>query len=344
MEKTSWRGLAASLMLALGASIALVGCGGGGGDGPAPPPDVPPADVTLDYGVYNDTTVTIGVPVAVVPQMTGLNGHAPTCTVSSGTLPEGMMLRSDCTLLGTAQGTAEGESRFTVALTVPGYAATATANVAVDTRFARIDYTGLPPALGFFTTLTWDLPIDATVASVDGFPLSSVDGYQVVSGTLPVGLLLDAATGRIAGTPTQADQPMQAIVIQATAHTASGDYVVFAPLNLGVGSVYENALSMVYYTPGPAKVGVFYSMAPTFVGARFPIGEYTANFSSSIDPQDGCTQQFPAMGLALDVWTGAISGTPTSSGTFCTMVNVQLTHSDEAYAYVQAIVQVTIDP
>ncbi|MGH9643124.1 MAG: putative Ig domain-containing protein, partial [Terriglobales bacterium] len=118
--------------------------------------------------------------------------------------------------------------------------------------------------------------------------------FSIIGGTLPPGLSLNSSTGAIAGAPSTAGTynfTAKVVDSQGNAAMASCSIVVSAPtLTLSCPA-------------GAAQVGVAYSSALTAAGGQPP---YTFSIT---------TGTLPA-GLTLNPSTGAITGTPTTSGTF----------------------------
>ena len=80
--------LAATLVLVLAAC-------GGGGEGEGGRSET--LTVSLDY----TSNALLLRPSTITPVITGLAGHAPNCTLVSGTIPAGMALNSNCSITGT---------------------------------------------------------------------------------------------------------------------------------------------------------------------------------------------------------------------------------------------------
>src|SRR5208282_1482978 len=117
--------------------------------------------------------------------------------------------------------------------------------------------------------------------------------FSIVSGSLPPGLTLNTSTGAITGTPTTAGTynfTAQVVDSQGNTATSSCSIVVSPALTLSCPT-------------GMAQVGVAYSSALVASGGVAP---YTFSIiSGSLPP-----------GLTLNTSTGAITGTPTTVGTY----------------------------
>ncbi len=116
--------------------------------------------------------------------------------------------------------------------------------------------------------------------------------WTVTAGSLPAGVTL-SSTGLLAGTPTTA-----------------GSYTFTVQVSDASGSTASRSLTLtiaaaptISFAPAAGEVSVAYSQQPTLTGGTAPISwSITAG-------------SLPA-GLSISPTTGAISGTPTASGTF----------------------------
>src|ERR1039458_10238999 len=133
----------------------------------------------------------------------------------------------------------------------------------------------------------------ALVASGGNTPYT----FSIISGSLPPGLTLNPTNGVISGTPTTAGTfPYVAQVVDASGRTTDttilGCGITITPPPLGL-----------LCAGGTGQVGAPYSSALVASGGTAP---YTLSIiSGSLPP-----------GLTLDTTTGAITGTPTTAGTF----------------------------
>jgi uncharacterized repeat protein (TIGR02543 family) len=129
----------------------------------------------------------------------------------------------------------------------------------------------------------------------------------VTSTPLPSGLDLDASTGAVTGTPTASGS----FPVTLTATNASGDDTLDVTLTI---SPAPAAPSITGPATASGKVGVALAYTPAVTG--YPAPTVTST------PLPG--------GLALDAATGAITGTPTASGSFpVTLTATNASDSDE---------------
>jgi large repetitive protein len=220
--------------------------------------------------------------------LTASGGTAPlTWTVTSGSLPAGVILSADGNLTGTP--TATGTFSFTVKATdANGQSAT--------------QATSLTIATGVSTTFS--APPATVVGALYSFTLTATGGttpytWSVNSGTLPPGITLSSA-GVLSGTPTTTGSftfSVNVIDKNGGISTASITLVV----GTGVGLTF---------TPPPnGQVAVAYSDTLTATGGTKP---YTWSVSAGSLPT----------GITLGASTGVLGGTPTTAGTFAFTVKV----------------------
>ncbi|QOY85277.1 Ig domain-containing protein [Paludibaculum fermentans] len=154
----------------------------------------------------------------------------------------------------------------------------------------------------------------ATLAT-SGF--GSAPTWSIVQGALPAGLVLNPATGDITGTPTQ-----------------EGSYPFQVSATAGNQIAGPKALSIIIGVPGldftpdilpGGTIGVPYSQIFSPSGGT---GGYVFSLTSGTIP--------PGLGLSVD---GAVSGTPTTSGTFKFVV--RLTSSN---LVIERLVSLYVDP
>jgi hypothetical protein len=193
---TSHRSCAvAPLLLCVGIlAVFLQGCTGNtsrnspGGTPQGPSSNTPP-EITSPPSL---TSGTIGVPYSAT--LTAAGGTAPyTWSITAGALPAGLTLSASGLLSGTA--TATGTFSFTVKV----------ADAAAQTATAPLHITIVPAGLAITTTAlpngALGVAYAATLAASGGTPPYT---WSLTSGVLPAVLSLNASTGAITGTPTQA--------------------------------------------------------------------------------------------------------------------------------------------
>jgi RHS repeat-associated protein len=228
-------------------------------------------------------TVTGGQPFDYVFAATG--APAPDFIVSSGTLPDGLLLDS---LTGELSGTPTTPGVFTFTIEAVSAAGEA------FSPSLTIDVAGVAPV---FTAVS---PPQAALGqpfyyffAATGTPTPS---FAVATGALPAGLTLDTASGELSGTPTTA----AAFTFTITAANGVAPDALSPPLTIIVAAAAT--LDFVADTPHvPATVGAPYTY--TFAAIGWPPPTYS-DFSS-LPP-----------GLSIDPVTGVVSGRPTTAGSY----------------------------
>lgn len=242
--------------------------------------------------VVNPATISgAAVGAAYSQTFTGSGGTAPyTFAISAGTLPAGLSLNGTTGAL-TGTPTAAGTFNFTVRATDAGnFSGTRAYSLAVAPPTIAVAPATLPNgavAAAYSQTVT---------ASGGIAPYS----YAVTAGALPAGLTL-SGTGTLAGTPT-AGGSFNFTVTATGASTGAG-----APHTGSLAyalSIAPPTVSLPATTLPNATQGLAYSagLAPASGG--------TAPYTYAI-----ISGALPA-GVSLNASTGALSGTPTDSGTF----------------------------
>ncbi len=232
-----------------------------------------------------------------------------TWSVTIGNLPAGLSLNTSTgAITGTPTGPFVGTTSFTVMATdseSPTKSATASLSIAISAPTLTVTTTSLTGGtLG--TAYSQGLTATGGVA-----PYS----WAVTIGSLPTGLTLNTSTGQITGTPT-------------------GN--VTGPINFGVTvtdsetpttQASEANLSITITAP---PLSVTTSSLPTGVVQSAYTGA-TLQATGGVSPYSWAvtTGTLPA-GLSLNSSTGAISGTPTTSGT--SPITVTVTDSESPNA------------
>jgi len=224
---------------------------------------------------------TVNVAYNQTLQATG--GTMPyTWAIASGSLPAGLSLVASTGAI-TGTPTAAGTSNFTARVT-DNVSATATQALSIVINAAPSITTSSLPAD------TVNVAYNQTLAAAGGTsPLT----WAISSGSLPTGLSIVAGTGAITGTPT-----------------ASGTSSFTARVTDNVGATATKALSIVV------------NAAPSITTSSLPNGSVGVAYNQTMAATGGTSPltwaissgSLPA-GLSLVASTGAVTGTPTTSGT-----------------------------
>ncbi len=250
-----------------------------------------PMSIVINAGPTITTTSLpageVGVTYSATLAETG--GTAPfNWTVTSGSLPNGLTLNASTGAI-TGSPTATGSSSFTVTLKDADNITT-TANLSITVSGVTVTTTTLP---------------SGTIGTAYNASLSASGGTGpytwTLSGSLPAGLSLSTA-GAITGTPTTAGTS----TFSVTAKDSLGSPSPAANLSITIVS----ALTITTTSPLPAGVvNVAYSQTLQATGGTAP---YTWTLAGGSLPG----------GLSL-ASNGAITGTPTASGSFSFSVSVK---------------------
>jgi hypothetical protein len=175
-----------------------------------------------------------------------------------------------------------------------------------------------PGALSYVSPQTYTA--ETPIAPLDPAVTGVVTNYTVQP-ALPAGLTLDADTGQIAGTPTEASARSN-YLITASNSTGSTNFT----LSILVRIAAPKLLS--YSSPHTYQVGS--SIAPIFPAVTGTVSSYTV---------------LPALpsGLALDPVTGRISGTPTAAKASANYV-ITATNSTGSTTFTLSLTVVLLPP
>ena len=236
------------------------------------------------------------------------SGGVPSYTWSktAGSLPAGLTLSSMGVISGTPTGTFTGTSNFTVTLTdsqTPA-SATKTANLSITMSAPPFSVTTTTLAGGTIGNVYTNQTLQAT-GGISPYT------WAVTTGSLPAGLSLNASTGVISGTPSGTFVGTDSFTVTATDSETPTAKTASATLSIAISV----APLSVTTTSSSLPLGVVSSV---YAGATLQATGGITPYSWAVT-----TGSLPA-GLVLNSATGAISGTPTASGT----VNFTVTVTD----------------
>ena len=279
------------------------------------------ATVNLNFAaVQSPVTITtaslppgqVNVPYSATLGATG--GMPPYTWQLNGTLPNGMTFNSQTGVLGGTPSNAVTNAPLTFTVTDSSSPAqTATVNLSLTVAAASLVITSssLPPGqVGVSYT--------AILAATGGTPPYT---WQLISGTMPGGLILNSQTGQISGTPT-------------TAFSGTLTFKV-TDSKMGAPQTASAALSLIISGGGL-----------TITTASLPVGQVNVPYSATLMAVGGMapylwsSRRLPA-GFSLNSQTGQLTGTP-SAVTTGFSITVTVTDSSLTPQSVDATFSLTV--
>lgn len=270
----------------------------------------PPPSITTNAlsngtagAAYNQTLVAVG----------GTGSY--TWSVTVGSLPNGLSLGSSSGAI-TGTPTGAGTSSFTVQVK-DAASVTATQQLTI--------IVGAAATLSITTT---SLP-NGTTGAAYSQTLAATGGVQPYSwsisvGNLPAGLTLNASTGAITGTPTATGT--SSFTVQITDSQTPTHATATKALSITIAAP---PLSITTTTMPSGSVGGAYSVTLQATGGVTP---YTWSVTVGVLPN----------GLTLNTTTGAITGTPTATGT--SNFTVQVADAETPAVTKTQALSITVNP
>ncbi|AOG03059.1 putative Ig domain-containing protein [Bosea sp. RAC05] len=250
-----------------------------------------PFSIVVGAGMYATTQSTtynprVGIAFATDAPQVFKNAGAVTWSIASGSLPAWATLN---VATGIISGTADAPSKFTIVLRL-----TDASSASATTQPLTFDATGVPVVSIASKSLRVGAPL--TLAPVVTGAVGE-QFWQVVSGTLPAWMKLDARTGLLTGSPTEIGSVTLALQVRDED-----------------GAVGTSAAFTITVTPGltiagkapsyGGRINQLFSMAPVTIGNAQGALSWTMAIGSGMPG-----------GLIYNESNGTLSGRPTNSGT-----------------------------
>jgi large repetitive protein len=265
--------------------MAVSGCGGGGGGGSG---DSGGGDLEVSF-TSASTTFNLWQSSNYSPQMDGLRGNTPNCSLT-GSLPPGLSLQSrGCRVEGTP--TQPGIWGGTMVLTVDGYRGSVSAPARFEVLGPTVTHSG-QGGLG----VSWGTSFVLSPAvEIANFTLWLTDqvSYTLVS-TLPDGVSFDASAGALSGSTSLPPNSHFDFTVTATVVRGSSS-VTTEPRTLRVSV----GLPFFYYESAFA-----YPWNASFVNTPTPL---SLPSGSTVGYAVASGDDLPP-GIVLNLQTGVVSG------------------------------------
>lgn len=260
---------------------------------------------------------TVGYNYSAAMSATG--GVTPyTWSITIGSLPPGLGLDPNSGLI-SGMTTMTGSYPFTVQVAdAQSPPATTSAPFAIT---VNANLTQLSIVTASLPSGTQNMAYSAMLAATGGVTPYT---WSISNGSLPAGLSLNSSTGAITGTPSGGGTSNFTVKV-----TDSEQPTVSASAQLSIIIKPAVPLSITTASLPNGTAGVGYSAAITAIGGVYP---YTWSITNDTLPK----------GLNLNSSTGAITGTPTASGT--STFTVEVTDAEAPPVSVAAQLSITINP
>ncbi|MBE6517489.1 MAG: hypothetical protein E7Z67_04820 [Thermoplasmata archaeon] len=232
------------------------------------------------------------------------DGLDPTLTVSNGEsfgTSAGWATISGKTLSITVPEDADSSNSQTVILRAETTQPTQVADYTINVEVVTIDFGyGTGGIEGKVTEIGMLVGQSYTLTPTSLGPGTT---YEMISGVLPAGIQFNSSNGEISGIPTDAATP-SIVTIRATCEAYTPTQIVTTEITIGAYDAIDGESYTVYAIAGETNISI--------PGFNIPEDVVVETFTNTINGEETLAMD----GLTVSGTDGAISGTPTTAGSY----------------------------
>lgn len=231
-------------------------------------------------------------------------GLDPTLTVSNGEsfgTSAGWATLSGKTLSITVPEDADSSNSQTVILRAETTQPTQVADYTINVEVVTIDFGyGTGGIEGKVTEIGMLVGQSYTLTPTSIGPGTT---YEMISGVLPAGIQFNSSNGEISGIPTSPSNP-SVVTVRATSMAYVPTQIVTTEITIGAYDAIDGESYTVYAIAGETNISI--------PGFNIPEDVVVENFTNTINGEETLAMD----GLTVSETDGAISGTPTTAGSY----------------------------